>query len=233
MPRPRSFQRLTRLSAICCLGFLLAACEPNESPRPDPGYDYFPLETGAYVEYEVTETRYALAQPAQTRTYRIMESTGKKYTDASGQDVYPIERSVREGNAWRADSVSSGWRTADRAFRVENGYVFIKIQFPAKERSRWNGNLFNVFGERLFEVKNVDKPLTLGTFTFDQTLTVVQQNDSTLLSLRRSQETYARNVGLIKREETNVQYCGAPECLGKGIIDFGFTKITVLKNYGR
>lgn len=211
----------------------LVACERDDSPRPDPGYEYFPLETGSFREYEVTETRYALAQPAQTRTYQIRETIGPKYTDTSGQDVYPLERSVREGNAWRPDSVSSTWRTADRAFRTENGLTFVKIQFPVKERSRWDGNLYNTIGEQLFEMKNIDQPLTLGAFTFDKILTVVQQNDSTLLSLRKSQEIYARDIGLIKREQTSVQYCGTPDCLGKGNIDYGFTKIMVLKNYGR
>ncbi len=211
----------------------LAACERSDSPRPDAGYDYFPLETGSFREYEVTETRYALAQPTQTRTFQIREVIGPKYTDASGQDVYPVERSVREGNTWRVDSVSSVWRTTDRAFRTESGFTFVKIQFPIKEGSRWNGNLYNTLSERFFEIKNANKPLTIGAFTFDQTLVVVQQNDSTLLSLRKSQETYAKNIGLIKREQTSVQYCGTPDCLGKGIIDYGFTKIMVLKNYGR
>ncbi|GHB60053.1 hypothetical protein GCM10007390_12210 [Persicitalea jodogahamensis] len=212
---------------------LLIACEGNDSPRPDPGYEYFPLETGTFREYEVTETRYALAQPAQTRTYRIRETIGLKYTDASGQDVYPFERSVREGKAWRVDSVGLAWRTADQAFRTENGRTFIKIQFPVRESLRWNGNLYNTLGKQIFEINAVDRPLMLDSLAFARTITVVQQNDSTLLSLRKSQETYAGNIGLIKREQTSVQYCGTPDCLGKGIIDYGFTKTTLLKNYGR
>ena len=228
-----SHYHMTRLFVFFAFTLSLAACERADAPPPDPGYDYFPLETGTFREYEVTETRYALAQPAQTRIYQIREVTSPKYTDAGGQGVYLLEHSVREENTWRADSVSSIWRTAERAFRSENGLTFVKIQFPVKEGSRWDGNLYNTLAERFFEVKKVDKPLTLGALTFDQTLTVVQQNDSTLLSLRKSQETYARNIGLIRREQTSVQYCGTPDCIGKGVIDYGFTKSMVLKNYGR
>ncbi len=223
---------MTRLSIVCSFLLLLVGCERSDSPRPDPGYAYFPLETGTFREYEVTETRYALAQPAQTRTYQIRETVGPKYTDASGQDVYTLERSVWEGNTWQTDSIGAAWRTVDRAFTIENGQTFVKMQFPVRERSRWNGNLFNTLGDQFFEVETVDKPLILGTLPFDKTLSVVQQNDSTLLSLRRSRETYARNIGLIKREQTSVQYCGTPDCLGKGIIDYGFVKTTLLKNYG-
>ena len=224
---------MIRLFVLFVLALSLAACQRADAPPVDSGYDYFPLETGAFREYEVTETRYALAQPVQTHTYQIREVTGPKHTDASGQDVYLLEHSVWEGNTWRADSVGSAWRIVDQAFCSENGLTFVKIQFPVKERSRWDGNLYNTLGERFFEIKDVDKLLTLGAFTFDKTLTVVQQNDSTLLSLRKSQETYARNIGLIRREQTSIQYCGTPDCLGKGVIDYGFTKSTVLKNYGR
>lgn len=224
---------MIRFFVLFVLVLAFAACERADAPQVDPGYDYFPLTTGSFREYEVTETRYALAQPAQTRNYQIREALGSKYTDASGQDVYPLEGSIREGNTWRADSISLIWRTADRAFRSENGLTFVKIQFPVKEGLRWDGNLYNTLTERLFEIKKGNKPLTLGAFTFDQTLTVVQQNDSTLLSLHRSQETYARNIGLVRREQASVQYCGTPDCVGKGIIDYGFTKSMVLKNYGR
>ncbi|WP_373513566.1 hypothetical protein [Persicitalea sp.] len=224
---------MIRKTLLFAIFLAFAACERESTLLLDPGYDYFPLETGQFREYEVTETRYALAQPAQTITYHIRETVGQPYTDASDQTVYPIERSTRQGNAWRVDSVGAAWRTTERAFRTENGLTVVKIQFPVKDGLRWNGNLYNTLGEQIFEMKNVDKPLTLGSFTFDQTLTVVQQNDSTLLSLRKNQETYARDIGLIKREQTSVQYCGTPDCLGKSVIDFGFTKTTVLKNYGR
>ena len=224
---------MTRKTLLFAIFVAFAACGRENSPLSDPGYDYFPLEAGQFREYEVTETRYALAQPAQTRTYQIRETVGLKYTDASGQDVYPVERAVREGSGWRVDSVWSAWRTADRAFRNENGLIFVKIQFPVKESTRWNGNLFNTLNERFFEIKTTDKPLTLGSFAFSQTLMVEQQNDSTLLSLRKSQETYAREIGLVKYQQTNVQYCGTPDCVGKGIVDYGFTKIMILKNYGR
>lgn len=212
------------------LGIL--GCERGTSPYPTSGYEYFPLITGQSAEYEVTETTYALAQAPITRTYQFRETTGVPYTDASGQSVYPVVRAVKNPQGeWVSDSVFIAWRTANQALRVENGITLVKMQFPSVEGTRWNGNVFNTMNEQSYQITSVNKALKTKFGTYDKTFTVVQQNDSTLLSLRRSQEIYAENIGLIQRERTFVQYCGTPDCRGKGLIDYGFTRRTTLTNY--
>lgn len=222
----------TRHGLWAALLLAMLSCERGTSPYPAPGYGYFPLMSGQVAEYEVTETTYALAQTPLTRTYQFREMTGVPYTDASGQSVYSVVRAVKNPQGeWVSDSVFIAWRTADQALRVENGATLVKIQFPVAEGARWNGNAFNTANEQTYQIGSVNKFLRTSFGTYDKTLTVVQQNDSTLLSLRRSREIYAENIGLIQRERTFVQYCGTPDCLGKGIIDYGFTQRTTLTNY--
>lgn len=207
-------------------------CERSNSPHPTPGYDYFPLVSGQSAEYEVIETTYALAQAPISRTYRFRETTGVPYTDADGLSVYPQERAHKNPQGeWVTDSVFLAWRTVNQALRVENGVTRVKLQFPTYEGARWNGNLFNILPEQAYQITALNKTLTTSFGTYDKTLAVVQQKDSTLLSLRRSQEIYAENIGLIQRERTFVQYCGTPDCQGKGIIDYGFTQRITLTDY--
>ena len=207
-------------------------CERSTSPEPASGYDYFPLISGQSAEYEVTETTYALAQSPSIRTYKVRETTGVPYTDASGQSVYPLERARRnQQGEWDVDSVFLAWRTVNQAVRVENGATWVKLQFPTYEGTRWNGNAFNTQPEQTYQITALNKALKTSFGTYDKTLTVVEQNDSTLLSLRRSQEIYAENIGLIQRERTFVQYCGTPDCRGKGIIEYGFTQRITLTDY--
>ena len=123
------------------------------------------------------------------------------------------------------------WRTVNQALRVENGATWVKLQFPTYEGTRWNGNVFNTQPEQTYQITALNKAVKTSFGTYDKTLTVVQQNDSTLLSLRRSQEIYAENIGLIQRERTFVRYCGTPDCRGKGIIDYGFTQRITLTDY--
>ncbi len=224
-------------SPLACLALLALICgctERDAPPLPDPGYGYFPLESGFVREYEVSETSYALTQPTQTKTYRLRETIGVPYTDAAGQDVYPIERArLRSSGTWEVDSVWSAWRTVDQAFRRENGVVLVKIAFPARNRRRWDANLFNILPAEFHTIERSGEPRQLGTLNMANTLTVVQQNDSTLLSLRRRRDVYADGVGLVQQERTLVQYCGTPDCVGKGIIEFGEVKIVTLKEFGR
>jgi hypothetical protein len=60
---------------------------------------------------------------------------------------------------------------------------------------------------------------------FDKTFSVIQQNDSTLVDLKRRIEIYAEGIGMIYQERTNVLYCNSGDCLGKGKIDFGIKHI--------
>jgi hypothetical protein len=218
-------------AALLLLGL---GCERSISPLPKSGYAYFPLITGQSAEYEVTETTYVLTRPPQTRTFQFRETTGVPYTDTRGQNVYPILRAIKSPQGeWVSDSVVIAWRTTNQLLRVENGATLVKIQFPIYERARWNGNLFNTMAEQPYQISSVDKALTVGSGTYDKTMTIVQQNDSTLLSLRRSQEIYAEGVGLVQREHTFVQYCGTPACRGKGQIEYGYSRRTTLMNYAK
>ncbi len=223
---------ICRLACLVLLGILLG-CFREGTPSPEAGYGYFPLETGAWVEYEVTETRFALARSPETRTYRIRETMGEKYTDASGQDVYHVERAVREGDSWKTDSILTAWRTPHGAFRNENGITFVKLRFPIGQTGTWDGNLYNNRGEQLYELRHSGESARVGKVVFDKTIAVIQQNDSTLLSLRRSQELYAEGVGLIGWEHTNVNYCGTPDCVGQGVIDYGIRRTGILSTYGK
>jgi hypothetical protein len=224
---------MSRILALLCMLGLLSGCTRDTVPLLEAGNGYFPLETGRYLEYEITETRYALARAPEVLTYRLRETIGEKYTDSRGQDVYRVERAIRIGNIWRPDSIQSAWLTRDRAFRSENGLTIVKLEFPVQLGKTWDGNRYNTLGEHIYEMTELDIPYQVGAQKFDQVLTVVHQNDSTLLSLRRKQEKYAEGIGLIEWKQTNVKFCGTPTCLGKGVIDYGITRTGSITNYGK
>jgi hypothetical protein len=218
--------------------FLLAAlagCSPTE-PRPEAlGYAYFPLETGAFLEYDATETQYALTGPPTTRTYQIREVVGEAQPDATGAPTFRLERYRRAGDTqpWRIDSVWTARQTPELALRTENNLPFVKLIFPLAEGQRWDGNALNGRGPDPYELRELHRPRAVGAQTFDRTLTVVQQNDSTLVSLDRRTEIYAEAVGLVYRERTQFFYCNAPACLGQGRIDFGTQVIYRIRSYGK
>ena len=108
-----------------------------------------------------------------------------------------------------------------------------KLIFPLANETAWNGNSYNAMPEKMFRVKNLGRPFQAGNFIFPETVMIIRQDDSTLLSKNKYTEIYAKNVGLIRTEKIFVQYCNTPDCVGKGIINSGRKEISVIKKFGK
>jgi hypothetical protein len=217
------------------LTVLIASCSKLAEVEPgQAGYDYFPLESGRYTVYDLTDITYSLTAPILTERYQVKEVVRETYTDQAGLENYRIERFIRPkaGDEWTLDSVWSARRTATQALRVENNIHFMKIVFPVKDEITWNGNVFNDRLEEEYRLKSVAKPFLIDGQPFNETLTVQQSADSSLVGQDKRFEVYARNIGLIYKEKVVVQYCSATDCLGQGRIDFGTRRIQKIIGYG-
>jgi hypothetical protein len=115
----------------------------------------------------------------------------------------------------------------------EHGRTVIKISSPIYEGAHWDINTYNNTGKQFCEVTHHNKPRQIGGLHFPKTVTIIRQNDSTLLSLNKYIETYAQNVGLIKSERINLQYCYAAECVGKGIVSSGWKEVSIIQKFGK
>jgi hypothetical protein len=80
-------------------------------------------------------------------------------------------------------------------------------------------------------MKNVNQSFQTNRQKFDHSVTIVQQNDSSLVDLKKIIEVYAEGIGLVYQEKLNVSYCNLLDCLGKGKIDFGTKHILIFKNH--
>ena len=225
---PRKAVRFILLTIVAC------ACRPNTELIQFEPLSYYPIATGKFTEYEVTKTTYALSQNPQTKKALVRESIGDSFADAAGQVVFRLNYATNSGvNHWKLDSVNTVWQTVDKVFGVESGQIIVKLSLPINERNVWNGNAYNFSGERRYHVKNVDMPFKAGPILFPKTVTVVRQNDSTLISQRKHIEIYAEGVGLIQKEISYLNFCYSTDCKTKGIINSGWSEISVIKNYGK
>lgn len=217
--------------------FGLNFCTPpcNECEMTLKGNEFFPLEMGHYVEYDVSEDEVLLGRPVISRQYQWKEVVAEKYLTPTNETVYRIARYRRtiEGQPWSPDSTFTVRLKIDYVIRNENGQDYVKMVFPPVEKSSWNGNVYNNLGEDEYVLKDVNKKVKINETVFDRTVTVVQQNDSTLVNQDKRIETYAMGVGLIYRERTNVQFCSStPSCIGKAQIDFGTRQFVRFKRAG-
>ena len=214
----------------------LSACQ---SPAPETlvsDREYFPLETGRYIIYDVEEQQYALNAAPIRGTYQVKELTGNSYTDATGQPTFRLLRYRRSTDAqpWQADSVWAMRVESSEAIRTENGRDFVQLVFPVGEALRWDGNRRNNLGPQTYSTRNAGQLFSVSGKMFSQTVTVQTNPDSTLVSRHKNVAVYARQVGLIYRERTNLTYCTAtPACIGKNQIDYGRQEIYRINSFGR
>ncbi len=211
---------------IFCLLFVACGRETETFSLPDATAQsaWFPLEIGQFAEFMVDSMVFDFGQRDSSRTF-VREVVTDTFRDNTGRLVFKIERFERENPAaaWQIRHVWSASRMASEAIRTEGNLRFRPIVFPLDARSGWDGHVFldknleiEVAGERLrpfggwfFEVDSLDVPGEVGDFAFDSLLLVTEVDADNLFERRFSRAKYARNVGLVWREQwiLDSQYC--------------------------
>jgi len=166
----------------------------------------------------------------------LKERTGLPYTDAAGGTSFRIHRFRRAAadQPWLADSILSARVSPMQAIRTENGISQVVLQFPLAANQRWNANAFTNLEPDDVELRNIWQVFRVLDKRYDQTVTVVQQDDSTLVAQDRRMAVYAPDIGLIYRQRVQLRFCTArPDCIGKAQIDYGIRQTYQLLTYGK
>jgi hypothetical protein len=224
-----------------CFGIVLtlwsfSSCDPDENKPKSIGLEYFPLQKGFYQVYDVGMTQYSQGSSPVTENFEMKLEVVDSFASTSSEITYVIHRSVRTPPAtnW---SVLDTWsaRKNDRELVVSEGNIsYLKLLFPIREGSKWDGNTYNTQGTDEFELTDVDTPYQLeGGTTFDNTVTVVQENNEDfILFLDQRKEVYAKDAGLIYKEIIRVHYCEEDNCRGQQIVEDGIEYRQSLKESG-
>ena len=216
--------------------FSLIACQSNNDSEINAVYqtNYTFTQLGQFIEYDVQEIQYSLSTAPIKNSYQWKEKVVALEKDISNEEQLRIIRYRRanESSNWQIDSVFFVKNSIDKSIRHEGNNQFIKLTFPLKENQRWDGNLYNNYGKDDYVMKKVNQPYTLHQQVFSNTVVIEQQNDSSLVDLKKRIEVYAKGIGMIYSESSNLAYCNTPACLGKASIDYGKRKFITLRTYG-
>ncbi len=219
---------------ICVVSFF--ACQQSNESATNPVYqnDYTFSKIGQFIEYDVQEIQYSLSATPIKSSYQWKEKVIALEKDISNEDQLRIIRYRRanENTNWQIDSVLFVKNSIDKSIKNEGNTLFVKLTYPLKENQRWDGNLYNNYGKDDYVMKKVNQPYTFNQQVFSNTVLVEQQNDSSLVDLKKRIEVYAKGIGMIYSESSNLAYCSTPACLGKASIDYGKRKFITLRTYG-
>jgi hypothetical protein len=211
------------------LGTLLVAmtmstgCRQRLStPAPDDSA-YYPLQVGSYWLYQVTTEQYLAANSTLKQVYQIQEKISSSY-NLNGQLVYLVEESRRQTSesAWKLQAIHTVYKSLSEVVDQENNVPIVKLVFPVAATPFWNASLYNANPITLLQYQQVGRSFSVGKRTFDDTISVVGTNDSTLVKQEKYFRVYARAIGCVYREDRSLAFCqSSPSCIGKSLIESG------------
>ena len=184
------------------------------------GYDYFPNNIGHWVIYNVDSISFNPLIPAGSDTfnYQVKDVIDSFYTDNTGARTQVIVRYERSNSStpWVYQKTYTANLTTTNATRTEDGVKYVKLIFPVSLNAVWNGGAFSTipstyfqWNDTSFQYSAVNISATVGTTTFDSTLTVLQDNDNSRLYHRLYIEQYAVNVGRIFKQIIEIDGSGS------------------------
>lgn len=221
---------------LTVLVLLAFACGKDEFTPIDRGTNYYPIRVGSTWIYDVTETVYSeVASPRQS-SYQLRLTVSDSILNSAGSYTYVINRSRQnEGESTWSSLDTWSVRKDDREVIVSEGNVSYKrLMFPAKSGLVWNGNEYNTLGEDLYKMEEVKGAEGWGAISFPDTLRVEQEsNDDFIVFLDQREEAYGKDIGLLRKSVTQLNYCTTENCIGQQKIKSGITFLQVLISYER
>ncbi|MEZ4721661.1 MAG: hypothetical protein R2813_07295 [Flavobacteriales bacterium] len=183
--------------------------EPQSIESIDFAYSYLPLNVGSYIDYSVDSVVYNdFDQTVTTHRFILRETVAEIFEDATGRQAFRIERSKKHPDSLYFEVSNSYSVVLDkvRAERtIDNRHQMI-LKFPPKTGESWDGNVFNADDEQDFEYAYVHRPESIGVFTFDSTLRVIQENDTDNFVIKAfSEERYSTGIGLVYKEFLHIE----------------------------
>lgn len=191
--------------------FFQSCKDTKDNYNIDYSYNYYPIDSGHYVIYEVDSILYTYngQYTRDTARYQIKELITDTFYDGENNLCYRLETFKRYSSSaqWEVYKVWKIERTPTTLLKTEDDLKFVSLVFPPAEGEEWNGNIYlpssgiyGVFQDWNYTYSLIHKPYSINGFSFDSTLTVEEIDDESLIEKRLRKQVYAAGVGMIYRE---------------------------------
>lgn len=240
--------RLPKYLSFFALILLMWACSEDEEVISKRDSDYFPMEVGNYFVYDVEETTYTPIAGQENFEFQLKISVTDSFKNTAGGTTYVLQRSSKADGENEFKYLET-WSVRIEPSQVvvnEGNIAFVKLAFPLAKGREWNGNALNTLGGEescgdgsnfscdLYEIGDIGFQYVLNGDTSNETIEVVQNNNPDLIVKQDvRKEIYVRNIGLVYKESTILEYCTVGTCIGQQQIEKGTVLRQTLKSYGK
>jgi len=219
--------------------------DPPTAPLAD---EYYPLEVGRSITYQVDSIEYYETVANDTATWELKETIVDTFYDNQGRLNFRIERSIRQpGGNWQLSEVWSVLNNESKIERTEQNLKFIRLISPVETGGEWNAHLYlsdlstipvnqqcnnlSFLEDWNYSYKEVGASRTFNGLDFNNTATVMQTGEQNLIEFNECEEVYAKGVGMVYRffrHYTTQNIC--PECEWEENTECGYSvKMSVIE----
>ena len=211
--------------------FFTSCKKENEILFPTTINDYYPLEIGKYINYDLDSTLFVtFGTVRKVVSYQAQDRVTDSLSDNLGRTSFRIDRYIRKDATmpWVYNTTFLVTNTGKSIEMVENNLRYIKLAFPLNQDFSWKGNTFINTTSLEPDIRYLDNwdyiydsvnvPLMLNGVGIDSTLKVMQRDEftgqdpnvsGTLYAEKNySVEKYGKGIGLIYRDFIHWVYQG-------------------------
>lgn len=183
---------------IIVLTFL--SCK-KENSKVNLHHDYFGNVEGKYVVYNVKEISHLSDGTHDTIHYHLKTVIGDTVYDNAGRLGNKFFRYTRPGGngSWALKDVWYIIIADNKGELIEENERIVKMIFAPTEDKKWDGNIYNTLESMQYSYSNIHMPFSIGSFSLDSTVTVVQEDAFNMIQYRKKYEVYAKGIGLVKK----------------------------------
>ncbi|MEO6819428.1 MAG: hypothetical protein ABI266_00605 [Ginsengibacter sp.] len=219
------------LALLVSILFFTSCKKENEILSPITVNDYYPLEIGKYINYNLDSTLFVtFGTVRKVISYLAQDRVSDSITDNLGRKSFRINRYIRNDASmpWVYNTTFLATNTGGTIELVENNLRFVKLAFPLSQDFTWKGNTFinttslepdiRYLDNWDYTYDSVNVPLMLNGVNIDSTLKVMERDDftgqdpgipGTLYAEKNySVEKYGKGIGLIYRDFIHWVYQG-------------------------
>lgn len=201
---------IRRLLLLFALSFLAFSCtKENNAPKRGLDFEFYPLKRGSVWVYDVDSSFYDRFYNGRMTNYifQLKDSILDSYINLSGDTVYRFDRykKTADSNNWiyqKSFTRSIHLRSAEE--NIDN-QVFVRFIFPPELGASWNGNSRNILEKQNYKITKFPESLDIGKTTYDSVAIVQQSDEFNLIQEDIVSESYAKKIGLIKKEIRQIE----------------------------
>ncbi len=218
---------------LLVLVVLLVSCDDQFlENNTDFGYDYFPLEVGAYKTYDVIEVTYNASGPDTSR-YEL-KTTISEVVEEDDITYFILRRERRQDELsdWEISDVWTLRRDEFTGVAIEENIPLIKMTFPVELDKIWDGNAFNSRNSAEYQYVAPDAASYDDLLDEAEKIQVqIADIPQNLVNRDQRYEVYARGIGLVEKNYIVLNYCTA-NC-GSEEVDSGIIIEQKITAYGQ